>query len=287
MPPKSGKRSIRATPASRPGTADEPARPETTLVVLRCKSKSIEAVRESLGTEYEIRDEWVLALLPEQVRAFVLIGSPPAGGEGGEDIELDECQVRLQERCLYLVIHGPGAVGEWQHRMGAQGGKGADASSLRGRFGTEAIHCSASVENVAREREFASGVKADLEADLATETRAPDTRSALVDPDVFFSFVLPPGVLHPKTTGRLYVYGAYGPTGKDEDGLEDGLLHAGYLGSHIVQPIELMAMINEMQREDILKIYLTGKQEHSPTKDEIEEVRALDGWGGWVSVHDL
>ena len=53
--------------------------------------------------------------------------------------------------------------------------------------------------------------------------------------------------------GRLSVFGNYGPLA------EDGTLRGGRQGSRIVSHMELEAMIQEMQREDILQVYI-GKQ---------------------------
>jgi len=49
------------------------------------------------------------------------------------------------------------------------------------------------------------------------------------------------------------VFGNYGPLA------EDGTLRGGRQGSRIVSHMELEAMIQEMQREDILQVYI-GKQ---------------------------
>ena len=49
------------------------------------------------------------------------------------------------------------------------------------------------------------------------------------------------------------MFGNYGPLA------EDGTLRGGRQGSRIVSHMELEAMIQEMQREDILQVYI-GKQ---------------------------
>ena len=67
------------------------------------------------------------------------------------------------------------------------------------------------------------------------------------------NFCFPTTDRHPLSTGRLSVFGNYGPLA------EDGTLRGGRQGSRIVSHMELESMIEEMQREDILQVYI-GKQ---------------------------
>lgn len=100
-------------------------------------------------------------------------------------------------------------------------------------------------------------------ADLATLSgmRATSTaaRSAislskqyLVDMDTLFDFVFPPGQQHPSSTGRLLLAALHGPL------TLDGRLTGGKQNSRPLTETEINAMIEELERDDILAVYTAG-----------------------------
>ena len=93
--------------------------------------------------------------------------------------------------------------------------------------------------------------------------KPPAKKSEWVSLDGILNFCFPPGEWHPASTGRLAVFGNYGPLA------DDGNLRCGIRGDHIVSDVELKAMIEEMQREDILNVYI-GKQRLQ--REEQEEI---------------
>ena len=74
-----------------------------------------------------------------------------------------------------------------------------------------------------------------------------------VIPEDLFAFLFPTGFFHCKSTARLYIFAEYGPhLVRVRDGWMS--LRAGYKGQHVVTEQELADMINEMIREDILRV---------------------------------
>lgn len=69
-------------------------------------------------------------------------------------------------------------------------------------------------------------------------------------------FCFPPEEIHPRSTGRLIVFGLYGPFN------EEGQLTCGFRGSHVVSSFELESMIDDVDTDDIVSVYV---------------VRAVDG----------
>lgn len=67
--------------------------------------------------------------------------------------------------------------------------------------------------------------------------------------DDIINFVFPPTLQHPLAAARLVVYGMYGP-------LVSGELRSGSKKAHIISTWELNAMCLQIEREDILNIYL-------------------------------
>lgn len=67
--------------------------------------------------------------------------------------------------------------------------------------------------------------------------------------DEIINFVFPPTLQHPLAAARLVVYGMYGP-------LVNGELRSGRKKSHIIATWELNTMCLQIEREDILQIYL-------------------------------
>ncbi len=77
--------------------------------------------------------------------------------------------------------------------------------------------------------------------------------SPVVNADDLFSFLFPAGFFHCKSTARLYIFAEYGPQlVRVRDGWMS--LRSGYKGQHVVTEQELADMINEMIREDILRV---------------------------------
>ena len=66
-------------------------------------------------------------------------------------------------------------------------------------------------------------------------------------------FCFPPGEQYPRSTGRLIVFGLYGPFN------EDGELTCGFRGQHVVSSIELESMIDDIDNEDIISVYVVSR----------------------------
>ena len=75
-------------------------------------------------------------------------------------------------------------------------------------------------------------------------------KSHWVNVDDLFTFLFPPGMQHPRSTGRLIVFGEYGPFA------DDGTLRAGWRGRHRITDRELKTMIDEIEREDLIAIFV-------------------------------
>jgi hypothetical protein len=77
-------------------------------------------------------------------------------------------------------------------------------------------------------------------------------KSHFVDMDQLMAFIFPPGRQHPRSTGRLLVYGLYGPL------TADGRLTGGRGGSRTLTESEIDAMIDELELDDVLAVYTAG-----------------------------
>lgn len=62
-------------------------------------------------------------------------------------------------------------------------------------------------------------------------------------------FLFPDGQQHPRSTGRLFVFGSYGPLDKG------GSLRGGKFGTHRVSEPELKAMVDEIFGDDVAAVY--------------------------------
>eukprot|EP00941_MAST-03F_sp_MAST-3F-sp1_P004336 g4336.t1 len=62
-------------------------------------------------------------------------------------------------------------------------------------------------------------------------------------------YLFPPKQQHPSSTGRLFVFGMYGPLDKQ------GYIRGGKFGTHRVSESELKTMVSEIFKEDITSIY--------------------------------
>mmetsp|Transcript_44263 Transcript_44263/g.110851 ORF Transcript_44263/g.110851 Transcript_44263/m.110851 type:complete len:299 (+) Transcript_44263:45-941(+) len=82
-----------------------------------------------------------------------------------------------------------------------------------------------------------------------------DHGSTSVRPDDLFQFLFPPGFFHSKSTARLYIFAEFGPVLVESKG---GFMsmRSGYKGQHVLTDQELNDMIEEMIKEDILKVYV-------------------------------
>lgn len=72
----------------------------------------------------------------------------------------------------------------------------------------------------------------------------------LVSLENVLHFVFPLNKRHPMSTGRLFAYGLYGPLDAN------GELRSGIKGKHAVNEWELDVMCGQLEREDILTIYV-------------------------------
>lgn len=70
-----------------------------------------------------------------------------------------------------------------------------------------------------------------------------------VDLDMLLNFVFPPKQRYPKSSGLLSVFALYGPLDNK------GQLRGGKFGSRVVTENELVAMVKEIEREDLINIF--------------------------------
>jgi hypothetical protein len=70
------------------------------------------------------------------------------------------------------------------------------------------------------------------------------------DLNELLNFIFPSNLQHPLTNSRLFIFGLYGP-------LDDrGLLRSGKGGKHILMEYELDQMCQQIEREDLIEIYM-------------------------------
>jgi hypothetical protein len=79
------------------------------------------------------------------------------------------------------------------------------------------------------------------------------------------AFIFPEDLQHPLAAGRLFALGMYGPLD------EDNMLRTGPLGKHKTTVWELDSMCIQIEREDILSIYLHKQSEMSLLTTEEQE----------------
>jgi hypothetical protein len=73
--------------------------------------------------------------------------------------------------------------------------------------------------------------------------------------DDILDFIFPSTLQHPLAAGRLFAYGLYGPLD------EDKMLRTGFKGRHQLSVWELNEMCIQIEREDIISIYLHKKSD--------------------------
>ena len=142
--------------------------------------------------------------------------------------------------------------------------------TLRGKYGEDELRnvCDTSISDIAgrKEAEFVDELFEELDrmdALMRGGKKPPAKKSEWVSLDGILNFCFPPGEWHPASTGRLAVFGNYGPLA------DDGNLRCGIRGDHIVSDVELKAMIEEMQREDILNVYIGNQRLQREEQEEI------------------
>jgi hypothetical protein len=90
------------------------------------------------------------------------------------------------------------------------------------------------------------------------ESKATKTMSSTEKDKLTFSFdlsdlidfIFPSNLQHPLTTARLYIFALYGPLDSS------GHIRTGRKGSHVLMEYELDEMCQQMEREDLVQIYL-------------------------------
>jgi hypothetical protein len=78
------------------------------------------------------------------------------------------------------------------------------------------------------------------------------TTSNFVDCDQLLSFVFPPGSYHSSSVGRLLLLALYGPLTRD------GYLRGGRGGVRLLAGWEIDSMVEELEREDIIRVFGRG-----------------------------
>ena len=210
-------------------------------------------------------------------------GEGKEGGESDPQADMDARRVALLSGgpSVIMLLEGEEAIATWQELMGPtdpeQWGVDPDFPDLRSQFGTDAIRNavsgSASPAHAYREIEFFFQQKSALEGFEDTHQEVAK-KSEWVSLDLLLEFCFPDRdengkwVQHPPSTGRLYVFGEYGPLG------DDGNLHGGAHGSRTLSPTELKVMISDMIRDTILKVYMGERKAKELQPWEQEEVLA-------------
>ena len=92
-------------------------------------------------------------------------------------------------------------------------------------------------------------------ASSPTNAKTVDAQKYRVDLDNLLSFLFPQGYQHPLVAGRLMAFGYYGP-------LDENLnIRSGIKGSRILLDYELESLCLQLEREDIVSIYLHRKRD--------------------------
>ena len=108
---------------------------------------------------------------------------------------------------------------------------------------------------MAEEDEAAGPASARSAAGLQDRQGGQDARKYQVDLERLLDFLFPKGYQHPLVAGRLIAFGFYGP-------LDDSLnLRSGQKGSRVVLDYELEEVCLQLEREDIVSIYLHRKRD--------------------------
>ena len=201
-----------------------------------------------------------------------------------EAARLAEIEAEKQERrdqiAMFLcsgvigiaLIEGDGCVealrnlvGPLEHEMWEEA-----KDTLRGKYGEDDLRnvVETSISDISGRKEAAFVDELFEELDqmdalMRGGKKPPAKKSEWVSLDGILNFCFPPGEWHPASTGRLAVFGNYGPLASD------GNLRCGIRGDHIVSKVELKAMIEEMQREDILKVYIGDQKLQREDQEEI------------------
>lgn len=171
------------------------------------------------------------------------------------------------DRCLLIVLEKLGAISLLNSVLGSGNPhewKGAAADCMRARLAPEidddgnlaeynTLHSGQTPAHVER---VVSNIR-DMEEmhNVLSEASGPSIvrKSPFVNLDHLYELVFPPGMQHPRSTGRLIVFGMYGPFN------DQGKLCAGWKGQHVITDRELKSMIDEIEKEDLLSIFVKEK----------------------------
>ncbi|GLD97225.1 hypothetical protein PINS_up005908 [Pythium insidiosum] len=171
---------------------------------------------------------------------------------------------------LLIAVQRVHAVAELRELVGPASSElwaaaAASSPSLRGRYAKDAVQigvrCSRDELTVPQELAFllqrthptrhtprsTTGTMATSGA--GSSSSATMVKSAAVELERLLAFLFPPHVQHSNSTGRLFVFGLYGPLDADAQ------LRAGEKGLHVVTDRELDTMSSRMEREDLLAVY--------------------------------
>jgi len=114
---------------------------------------------------------------------------------------------------------------------------------------------SAPVSVTAELIEPSSGATEDEEHLISSPKSVKDDSKFRIDLERLISFLFPSGYQHPLVAGRLIAFGFYGP-------LDDKLnLRSGRRGDRVVLDYELEEICLQLEREDIVSIYLHRKRD--------------------------
>jgi hypothetical protein len=105
-----------------------------------------------------------------------------------------------------------------------------------------------SLEGLIGESKTGSGQETEARrSDILAQTSGNKFQVRLED---ILDFIFPSTLQHPLAAGRLFAFGQYGPLD------EDKMLRTGFKGRHQLNVWELDEMCLQIEREDIMKIYL-------------------------------
>jgi hypothetical protein len=103
----------------------------------------------------------------------------------------------------------------------------------------------------------------DAEAFGDSSSRVVSRKNVMVHLDQLIQFMFPTNLQHPRSTGRLLLFGEFGPLDEDSN------LRCGAQGMHVVRRYELNALGKQIEEEDLLDIFAPGEVLAADQKAEV------------------
>ncbi|KAJ0396169.1 hypothetical protein P43SY_006212 [Pythium insidiosum] len=230
-------------------------------------AKAASSARQKAGTP---RDSKATPRSPASVH------EPPSGSD---DESLSDAVAGLSRGpVLMIAVQRVQAVAELRELVGPAASElwGTAPASLRGRLAKDAVQIGVrcSRDELTPPQEIAFLLQrthparhTPRAASVAAGVSATAAKSPAVELARLLEFLFPAHVQHSNSTGRLFVFGLYGPLDANAQ------LRAGEKGLHVVTDRELDTMSSRMEREDLLAVYrMCSLSQH----EEEEVLRTVD-----------